>query len=351
MESMNTARWRSLDDRLADGLRPDLDRSALAAVVYSALGDYVPYDFACLATSDPASGVITWTSKTRDLGVGDEEFAAGEYGPPDVNKFEDLARRRPPVGALHIDTNGDLDRCRRHREFMRPRFGFGDELRVVFTSRGASWGAMGIYRRLGDAPFSAGDVEAVADMIDTVAHAIARSLFRLPTGRGADSVSGDGPAVLIVDASDALTHVTAAARSAIEDLGGWDHGQLPANLLAVVARTRTSGEHLTTRALTNSGRWMSLRAAPLDNTGGGIDVVVSLEETARASLSRLALAAHGLTAREEEVALLVLQGVNTEGIATSLHLSPHTVQDHLKAVFAKVGVRSRRELTAQFLSS
>jgi hypothetical protein len=48
----------------------------------------VSYDFACFATTDPASSVVTWASKTRSLEVGDEEFAAAEYGPPGVNKFQ-----------------------------------------------------------------------------------------------------------------------------------------------------------------------------------------------------------------------------------------------------------------------
>ncbi|MEP9364343.1 LuxR C-terminal-related transcriptional regulator [Nocardioides sp. CN2-186] len=348
---MSTSRWRDLDARLREAIAPDLDRAALAEVVYAEVARYVPYDFACFATTDPASGVITWASKTRSLGVGDEEFAATEYGPPDVNKFEDIARRSPPVGALHLDTDGDPDSCRRHRDYMRPRFGFTDELRAAFVSRGATWGALALYRAAGDPPFTADDAAQVAGSLETVAAAIQRSLFSLPPDQRTQpaQVESDGPAVLIVDASDQVTHLTPAARVAIEQLGGWDHGALPASLLAVVASSRSSGDPLTSRTLAESGTWMSLRAARLTGAGGGYDVVVSVEATPRATLSRLALAAHGLTAREEEVALLVLQGVNTEGISSALHLSPHTVQDHLKVIFAKVGVRSRRELTARLV--
>lgn len=347
---MSTARWRTLDDRLRDAIGPDLDRDALAAVLYAEIAAYVPYDFACFATTDPASGsLVTWASKTRDLGIGDEEFAATEYGPPDVNKFEDLAQRRPPVGALHLDTGGDVEACRRHREFMSPRFGWTDELRAVFVSRGTGWGALGLYRAVGDPPFSADEVAAIAGTVTTVAQAIPRSLFRVSDRVAPAAQESEGPAVLIVDTTDRVTHLTPAARSVIEEIGGWDHGQLPSTLLAVIARARTTGEHLTTRVLTTSGSWISLRAAPLDGADGTTDVVVSIEATPRATLSRLALAAHGLTAREEEVALLVLQGVDTDGISGTLHLSPHTVQDHLKMIFSKVGVRSRRELTAKLL--
>ncbi|HEX4992882.1 MAG TPA: helix-turn-helix transcriptional regulator [Rubrobacteraceae bacterium] len=47
-----------------------------------------------------------------------------------------------------------------------------------------------------------------------------------------------------------------------------------------------------------------------------------------------------LTKREGEITRLVMGGLST----------PNTVRDHFKAIFDKVGVRSRRELVAQIFA-
>ena len=59
------------------------------------------------------------------------------------------------------------------------------------------------------------------------------------------------------------------------------------------------------------------------------------------------MAAYGLTDREQQVTRLVLQGWSTADIAARLVISSHTVQEHLKKVFDKTGVRSRRDLVTR----
>ena len=55
-----------------------------------------------------------------------------------------------------------------------------------------------------------------------------------------------------------------------------------------------------------------------------------------------------LTERRQEVATAVLRGKSVNAVAAELGLSPHTVRNHLKAVYRQVGVNSRAELLRRF---
>jgi len=54
-----------------------------------------------------------------------------------------------------------------------------------------------------------------------------------------------------------------------------------------------------------------------------------------------------LTLRERQVFELIVAGLSNETIARRLHRSERTVEHHVSAVLAKVGVRSRTELIAR----
>jgi DNA-binding CsgD family transcriptional regulator len=93
--------------------------------------------------------------------------------------------------------------------------------------------------------------------------------------------------------------------------------------------------------------WLLVHADALKDAGVSAGrVAVVLEPADRAALVPLLLALHGLTGREREVAELIVGGLGTDEIAQRLHISKHTLRDHIKSIFSKVGVTSRPELTA-----
>jgi DNA-binding NarL/FixJ family response regulator len=65
--------------------------------------------------------------------------------------------------------------------------------------------------------------------------------------------------------------------------------------------------------------------------------------TARTSEAGPAAALARLTSREKEVLQLLARGLDNEGIARSLHLSPHTARTHVGNILRKLKVHSRAE--------
>jgi DNA-binding NarL/FixJ family response regulator len=61
---------------------------------------------------------------------------------------------------------------------------------------------------------------------------------------------------------------------------------------------------------------------------------------------------HGeLTAQESHIVRLAVDGLSNPEIAAELYLSPRTVEWHLRNVFAKLGVSTRRELRRTSLAA
>lgn len=89
-----------------------------------------------------------------------------------------------------------------------------------------------------------------------------------------------------------------------------------------------------------------MHGTPLTGGAGGRAAVV-IQPAPSDEIASLIVKAYGLSERERQVTELCAQGLSTKEIAATLHLSPHTIQDHLKIIFEKTRTRSRAELVGK----
>jgi DNA-binding CsgD family transcriptional regulator len=175
------------------------------------------------------------------------------------------------------------------------------------------------------------------------------ALLARDAGGPADGDDAAGVIVLAADGSTAFADDVAAAW--IDEQDG--NGSIPRAVASVASRARTSTTAAThddriarARVQAESGRWLAVRAAALGDEPDA-QVALIIEPARPEELAPLVADACRLTAREREVTRLVARGLPTTAIAARLYLSSWTVQDHLKAIFEKVGVATRGELVAR----
>jgi DNA-binding CsgD family transcriptional regulator len=309
-----------------------LDAEPLFAALLELLKrDGLRFDGACWHVTDPLTGLFTRTGAIGAL-PGDYRTAVElELFTDDVAKLAELGGRRVPVASLVDETAGLPEASPRWREMIAPD-GHRDELRAVFADPFGRWGSIGLFRA--DVPFDAGDRALLGAVVPLVAQAL-----RVGAAMARASGAAPVPGVLVLDGDDRLETIDPTARTLLGDA----EAGLPGAVHVVIARARRAGGPARGRMLTADG-WLLLDATPLEGGPGRVAVVVQAAPSA--SLVDVRLRAAGLSAREREVALCVLRGETTAQIAGTLFVSPWTVQDHLKAIFEKTGVRSRRELVA-----
>ena len=179
----------------------------------------------------------------------------------------------------------------------------------------------------------------------------------LPDAQPGEQGTAPGPGTVILDQDFREIAVTPEATEWMSRIRSPSDGPFtPTAVLAVAARVRSlgnarplPGEEPRVRVRSQTGEWVTISASPLN--GGSVlsgAIAVTLAGSG-AEAETLLMEACGLTARERELASLVLKGFSNREIAEQLFLSPYTVGDHLKAILEKVGVHSKRELIASAL--
>lgn len=329
----------------------DLESRPLLRALADRLRTAIPCEGLMLLRTDPTTvlptdGVVDALPPALCKHFWDNELLETDY-----NKFVELARRGDNAATLSAATDGDLTRSRRYTRLYRP-LGLGDELRASFTARdGSCWGIAQLGRSDGDT-FTA----AERDLLATASPVIAEGLRGTFTAEGPARSTLVGPALILLDDDGEIHATTAAARHWMAELvrgSATGMSPVPEPVYLVAGRARAarvgvSAEPAQAQVRTAAGVWLHLHAAGIDVADVRSGTVAVVITPARApDLAPLIALAYRITAREQEVLQFIARGFTTADMARALGISHHTVRDHVKALFGKVGVRSRTELVAR----
>jgi DNA-binding CsgD family transcriptional regulator len=271
----------------------------------------------------------------------------------EVSATHVLARRKHPVGNLDGATCGELALNQCWDECLRP-FGIGDQATVVLRDAFGTWGYIKLWRDRDEMAFAAEELRLLEDVAPYLGSAMRRQVTHVQHAAAGADISA---AVLVLGAELRVRSMTASAQAWLARLPGGamarSRGYLPQSIYAAAARAMAASCPAVSdlparlRVRTVDGAWAVIEAAPLQGSGDDA-TAVTVRGAGSGEVLDLVCRAHGLTARERDVIELVFAGLSTRSIAERLSISTYTVQDHVKAIFIKLGVRSRLELFGAF---
>ncbi|MGK5534098.1 helix-turn-helix transcriptional regulator, partial [Streptomyces sp. URMC 129] len=307
------------------------------------IGRLVPHDGYMLAGLDPVTGAGCLFSgeNTYSLGALDD-IVADEPVDADVRPYAALRRSPAPVGVL--GSGGPEDRHSAVLHDVMAREGFGGQMRLVLVSGGVLWGTLTLVRERGRPHFSAAEVARAQQLVAPMTMALKRFVRRTAPR---PVRSPRPPGVLVIGDTSTIRTATATAGSWLgipPGPGLPDDPVALALLWHITFMTRRLGEPVLNRVPTADG-WVEMHAQPVCGPRSG-EVAITLQPTSARTLLPAVAAWYGVTPAEVAVIQEALQGLPAKLIARRLGVSPHTVNDHLKAVYRKLGVGSREELIA-----
>ncbi len=368
-----TSRWvlnRSLE-RIGQLSGASMENHELRAAVLAELGSIVPFKWFAWPLTDPET--CTGMSPMASIPCPQELPALIKLKYlTAAGRWTSLLDGGPPAVTLLAATAGNPASSPLWAGILC-RYAVTDVLSTVFADRHGCWGWLDLWRSGDDGPFT--DLES--RYLATAAPAIASGLRRsraagmrrdalLRRGTGPPENEGRPPgqdlpqqAVLVLDAGLEVTGRSASAADWIRLLqpGPRPYQAVPAEVFNVAAQllARESGVDVhaaSARVPIGAGRWAVLRSFRMDpGEDGEAQLAVTIQECPSGERLEVFTRCFGLTARQRSLLELAAGGLDTTALATALHISPYTVQDQFKAVFAACGVRSRNAVLALALGT
>lgn len=271
----------------------------------------------------------------------------------EVNRWTSMVA---PIASLHRTTGGELERSLVWREVLCD-YGVVDVASLVFRDPRGCWAWLDLWRTDG-APFDQVELDLLQEIVAPVTTSLRRAQA-LTFVSDVPAMPRGGPAVLVLTPALEVTAQTPETETYLRTLvpPGGAQPPVPAGAYNVAAQllaveTGVDLHPAVARLHLRDGLWLAFRAARAEGAAGAdAQIAVTIEPATPTERRDVFARSHDLTPRETELLEHLAQGGDTRAIAASLHLSEHTVQDHLKSIFAKTGTNNRRTLLARVSGS
>lgn len=259
-----------------------------------------------------------------------------------------------PAARLGAATGDQRERSLVWQE-MLASYGVNDVASVVFRDRFGCWAFLELWRIDSGARFTDAEAEFLTGMAAPVTEALRRCQART-FELVASAPDRTGPVVLMLSPQLDVRAQTPETDRYLRILVPPDADRRPIpsgayNVAAQLLAVEAGIDHHppSARVHLSGGAWLTLRAARIGEVGPSEeqDIAVTIEATSAVERMALFARAVGLSHREAELLAHLVAGSDTHRIAQQMFLSEHTVQDHLKSIFAKTGTRNRRTLLAR----
>lgn len=338
-------------ERMLGVALPASDDRALRVRMLQAVRDVVPFDYFAWLLTDPATAVgsspLADAPDLREL----PRLIALKYLTT-VGRWTEVGRS--PVISLHAQTDGRLEESLLWRELL-VRHAVTDVASLVLADRYGCWGFLDLWRCEPAEPFTPQELDFLAGLVTPITSALrgSQALSFRNASPVADAMGRPGPAVILLSPTLEVRAQTSETERLLRILVPPSDGADPipvaaynvaAQLLAVEAGVDAAPP--TARVHVAAETWVTLRAARIGVEDAEVerDIAVTIEQTAPVDRIDLFARSFGLSARETEVLVNLTTGADTRQIAERMHVSEHTVPDHLKSMFAKTGCHTRRSL-------
>lgn len=254
-----------------------------------------------------------------------------------------------------------------YQQFLRP-FDIGHVLAVAVPVRSVLGGEMmclGFHRAHEAQPFTPGEVGRLRELVPVVQAVLSNLAYREAvnlSGTLLDAVSdaGTGMGFVVLDEDLLVRHANGRG---LQQLGLYDvrlrdaaqrsgvFGELRQRLLRMPCAAGHRGHFTLATADLVTGRSHSLDVdvRVYRSSDGQVHYLLVTGETGERRALDAACARLELSERETEVARLICAGQSNAEIGRGLGIALRTVENHLRSVYAKVGVNSRTQLVSRLL--